>query len=157
MNLNKYLCGLKQASENWFETLKEGLNSRDFEQSQVDPCVFLIKYSIVLVYVDYCIIIYKDSQTIEDLVIYLKTGSDNFLLTDEGDIKNYLGVEIRPLKGNNFELCQPYLIKKVLDLLDLKHSVKGNSRPANKKLLSWDENGPYRKNSWHYRSAVVML
>ena len=38
----------------------------------------------------------KDFQTIEDLVISLKTGPENFLLTDEGDIKNYLGVEIRP-------------------------------------------------------------
>ena len=41
LKLNKYLYRLKQSSANWFDTLKAGLNSRDFEQSQVDPCVFL--------------------------------------------------------------------------------------------------------------------
>ena len=65
------------------------------------------KCSIVLVYVHDCIIISKDHQTIEDLVISLKNGPENFLLTDEGDIKHYLGVEIRPLKGETSELCQP--------------------------------------------------
>ena len=47
---------------------------------------FLRKYAIVLVYVDDCIIVYKDYHTIEDLMISLKTGPENFLLTDEGDI-----------------------------------------------------------------------
>ena len=83
-------------------------------------------------------------------MISLKTTQENFLLTDEGDIKRYLGVEIMPLKGDTFELCQPYLINKVLDLLDLPNSVKGHSRPDNKKILSRDENGPSRKHSWHY-------
>ena len=140
MKLNKPLYHLKQAITNWFEKLKAGLNCRYFEQLQVNPCLFLRKDAIVLVFVDDCIILSKDSQTIEDLVISLKTGPANFLLTDEGDIENYLGVEIRPIKGDTFEFCQPYIIKKVLDLLDLPHSVKGHSRPANKKLLSWEEN-----------------
>ena len=69
MNLNKYLCGLKQASENWFETLKAGLNSRDFEKLQVNPCVFFRKDAIFLVCVYDCIIVTMDSQTIEDLVV----------------------------------------------------------------------------------------
>ena len=53
---------------------------------------FLVKDAIVFVYVDNCIIVSKDYQTIENLVIYLKNGPDNFLLTDEGDIEHYLGV-----------------------------------------------------------------
>ena len=118
---------------------------------------FFEKICNFLVYVDNCIVFSKDSHTIEDLVISLKTGPENFLQTDEGDIENYLGVEIRPLKCDTFELCQPYLIKKVLELLDLPHSVKGNSRPANKKHLSWDENGPSQKHCWHYRYAVGIM
>ena len=157
LKLNKSLCGLKQSSANWFDKLKAVLNSRCFEQSQVDPCVFLRDDAIFLVYVDNYIVVSEDSHTIEDLVISLKTGPKNFLLTDGGDIEKYLGVEIRPLKGDTFELCQPYLIKKVLDLLDLPHSVKVNSRPANNKLLSQDYNGPSLKHSWHYQSAVGML
>ena len=61
---------------------------------------FLRKNVIVCVYVDDCIIVSKDSQTIEDLVISLKTGPGDFLLTgpgdflltDEVDIEYYLGV-----------------------------------------------------------------
>ena len=40
LKLKKSLYGLKQDTTNWFETLKEGLNSRAFKQSQVNPCVF---------------------------------------------------------------------------------------------------------------------
>ena len=157
LKLNKSLYGLNQASAKWFDTLKAGLNSRDFEQSQVYPCAFLRKYAIFLVYVDDCIIFSKGLQTIEDLVICLKIGSENFLLTDEGDIEHYLGVDIRPLKCDTFELCKPYMIKKVLDLLDSPYSVKGHSRSENKKLLYQDENGPSRKHSWHYQYADGML
>ena len=105
---------------------------------------FLRKNVIVCVYVDDCIIVSKNSQNIEDLVISLKTGPENSLLTDEGDIEHDIGVEIRPLKGDTFELCQPHLIKKVLDFLDLPDSIKGHSRPANKKRFSRDENGRSR-------------
>ena len=108
-------------------------------------------------YVDNCIIVSKDSQTIEDLVIPLKAGPANFLLTNEGDIENYLGVEIRPLKGDTFELCQPYPNKIFLDLIDIPHTVKGHSRPSNKIILSRDENGPFWKHYWKYLSVVGML
>ena len=70
--LKKYLYGIKQASANFFETLKAVLNYRCFEQSNVDTCVFLRKYAIALVYVHDCIICSKDSQIIEDLVASLK-------------------------------------------------------------------------------------
>ena len=113
--------------------------------------------AIFLVDVDDCIIVFKGSHIIEDLMESLKIGPGNFTLTDEGDMENYLGVEINPIKSETFELFQPYLIKKVLELLDLTHSVKGYSSPANKKLLSRDENGPPWKHSRHYRSAVGVL
>ena len=63
-----------------------------------------------------------------------------------------------PLKGYNFELCQPYFIKKVQDFLAFTHSVKGNSRPYNKKLFletKMDHLGII--NYWNYQSAVGML
>ena len=83
---------------------------------------FLIKYAIVLVYVHDFIIFSKDNQTVEDLVISLKTVPENFLLTDKGDIENYLGVDIKPPKGDTFELCQPYLIRPFFGFSSFKSS-----------------------------------
>ena len=53
IKLNKSLYGLKQAIHNWFELLKSSLEARGYDhQSATDPCVFIGKHSIVLVYVD---------------------------------------------------------------------------------------------------------
>ena len=40
IRLDKNIYGLKDAGLAWFEKLKEGLESRGFVQSQVDPCVW---------------------------------------------------------------------------------------------------------------------
>ena len=39
LKLNRSLYGLKQASANWFDILKTGLERRGYHQSQVDRCV----------------------------------------------------------------------------------------------------------------------
>ena len=41
LRLKKSLYGLKQASANWHEMLKGGLELRGFEESVADPCVFI--------------------------------------------------------------------------------------------------------------------
>ena len=40
LNTNKSLYGIKQASENWFDILKNGLERRGYHQYQVDPVVY---------------------------------------------------------------------------------------------------------------------
>ena len=59
LKLNKIFYGLKHASTNGFSCLKKGLEDRDFEQSDIDPCVFYRKDDIIVCYVDNCIIISK--------------------------------------------------------------------------------------------------
>ena len=50
LKLNKSLYGPKQASYNWYEKLKKGLEDRGFTKSQVDPCLYLKDGMIVLTY-----------------------------------------------------------------------------------------------------------
>jgi len=76
LKLNKSLYGLKQASSNWFQKLKEGLEDRDYVQSQVDPCVFLRDDSVVLTYVDDCIIVGKEQKVIDELIHSLMNGKE---------------------------------------------------------------------------------
>ena len=51
--------GLKNASLNWHNMLKEAFEDRGFVESLSDPCVFILKDMIVLGYVDDCILILK--------------------------------------------------------------------------------------------------
>ena len=48
IELKKSLYGLKQASLNWFNMLKEGLERQGYTTSGVNPYVFLSKDAIVL-------------------------------------------------------------------------------------------------------------
>lgn len=62
----KSLYGLKQAAHNWFNTIKLALTNRGFQQSKVDPCVFINNDMVVLVYVDDCLLFApKESSSIK--------------------------------------------------------------------------------------------
>ena len=57
LKLKRSLYGLKQASMNWHCKLKTAFEDRGFVDSLSDPCVFILKEMILLVYVDDCILI----------------------------------------------------------------------------------------------------
>ena len=116
LELKKSLYGLKKASSNWYECLKKGLERRGFKESLADPCVFLKKGMIILVYVDDCILISDTQATLLQFVDSLKNGIEKFEFTDEGPMDKYLGVEIEKLNGNEFILRQPFLIQQSLNL-----------------------------------------
>ena len=82
--------GLNKSSENWFDLLKTGLESRGYHQSQTDPCLFKKIDSVILTYVDYCLLVSYKQQKITSLIESLNNGPENYVLTDEGDISNYL-------------------------------------------------------------------
>ena len=73
--------------------MKQGLEDNYFKQSKVDPCVFISNNIIVLTYVDDCISLGKDEAKIKSLIKSLAGGEEKIDLTDEGEIKNYLGVD----------------------------------------------------------------
>ena len=62
IKLNKSLCGLKQASHNWYEKIKQYFLYRGFTASKIYPCIFMKYGMLLLVYVDECIIL-ADSET----------------------------------------------------------------------------------------------
>ena len=64
LKLNKSLYGLRRASTNWFDILRTGLERRGYHQSQVDPSVFYRKESVILTYVDYCVIVSHKQEII---------------------------------------------------------------------------------------------
>ena len=159
MKLNKNLYGLKQASYNWYQLIKSGLEARGYDyQSESDPCVFISPDSIVLLYVDDCIIINKKgSKAAERLIASLARGHENFVFTDEGDLKQYLGVNVDKHSDGTMHLTQTHLIQRFLEVIGLDGDVNSKSTPAIKPLLWKDKLGLPRKHDWNYRQAVGML
>ena len=157
LKLKKNLYGLADASFNWFKKLTEGLESEGFKKSDIDQCVFLRKDCIILVYVDDMIALSRNKNVLEQLVHNLKKRE--YILTDEGPITKYLGVDVNKQADSSFELTQPFLIQRIIDLLGLERDSRLNSKPtpATKPLLHKDIDGEGRHNSWSYRKAIGML
>jgi hypothetical protein len=93
----------------------------------------------------------------------MKNGPENFVLTDEGDIDKFLGIEINHLDDKRFEMSQPFLIERICTLLGLYDNDWGTvtnpkATPVGKPiLLGKDKEGTPRKLQWKYRTAVGML
>jgi hypothetical protein len=111
LKLNKSLYGLKQASLNLFEKLKQGLIDHGFHLSAINPCLYFKKGMIIIIYVDDCIIVSDSMKDINTYVKFMKDCPEGYVLTDEGDINNFFGFEIKEITMNKFGLSQPFLIE----------------------------------------------
>ena len=118
LKLKKNLYGLADASYNWFQKLSEGLEAEGFVKSEVDQCVFIRKDCVILVYVDDMIALAEDEQVLSKLVTNLKKR--DYILTDEGSLTEYLGVDVKARPNGGFELTQTFLIQRIIDLLGLE-------------------------------------
>jgi hypothetical protein len=112
----KSLYGLKQAPRTFYEKLRDGLLERGFTQSEIDPCLFLKKDCICVVYVDGTIFSGPDELLLEREIKSLGVKEDQcdhyFQLRDEGEVGDFLGIRIEKQKGNSFILTQTGLIEK---------------------------------------------
>ena len=138
--------------------MSNGLQDCGFVASNVDPCVFFGKGCIVLTYLDDCIIVADSMNRIETLIQSLHGGDENFVLQDEGSIDKYLGVNIRQIDKDSFELTQPFLIERItlfLGIADGKTNKK--QTPVGKPLLNKDLLLVPQKYDWEYCGAIGML
>ena len=99
---------------------------------------------------------------IDSFVKSMRTVKENFLLTDEGDINKFLGIEITQLDDKIFKVSQPFLIDRIVIFLDIDtndYGMETNTKPTpvGKPLLHKDLAGKPRKEYWNYRIAVGMI
>ena len=94
-----------------------------------------------MVYVDDCIIYSKDKSVIDGLIWSLRHGPENYILTDEGEIDKYLGVDIVKNKDGSMELRQPFLIERCLKAMEIDPTMNIKRTPATKPLLHKDKDG----------------
>jgi hypothetical protein len=155
LQLVRNLYGQKQAGRVWYKHLVRGLEKIGFTRSKIDECVFYYNKSVLLVYVDDSILMGPDEQELQYLIKCMKK---KFEIEEEGDIGDYLGIQLRRNDAGSV-LMQPQLIQSILEDLGLQASnVKGRSTLALKTvLIHKDEGGKPHDNSFHYRSVIGKL
>ena len=89
----------------------------------------------------------------------MKNREENFVLTGEGDINKFLGIEITLLDDKRFKISQPYLTNRIISFLNVDandYNVETNAKPTpvGKPLLHKHLLGEPRKESWNYCTAV---
>jgi hypothetical protein len=145
LKLKKSLYGLRQAPRTFFEKLKQGLLERKLVQSQIDPCLFMKPGMICIVYVDDTIIGARQLSDINREIMSLGNVDDNikhtFTLRDEGEVSAFLGMQIKRLTSNKFQLTQPGLIDKILTTMNLEN-CNGCDTPATTSPIHVDQDGP---------------
>jgi hypothetical protein len=73
-------------------------------------------------------------------------------------IDKYLGVNIKQIDVNAFELSQPFLIEQITTVLGIADGkINEKLTPMGKPLLNKDLQGVPRKYDWEYHGAIGML
>ena len=80
---------------------------------------------IVLAYVDGFIIVGPSMVGIDAFVQSMKNGPEKFVLTDEGDINKFIGIEITHIDEKIFKRPQPFLIDRIISLLNIDTNYYG--------------------------------
>lgn len=162
LKLHRNVYGQPQSGRVWNKYLTEKLiKNLGFKQSKVDECVFFRGKTMYVLYTDDSLLAGPDQKEIDTIIKDLEKAK--LAITDEGDIKDFLGVNIE-VKGDEVHLTQPHLIDKILEDLNFGKDANGkwNAKPKetpalSSKLLSRDSDGPEFDESFHYRSIIGKL
>ena len=107
------------------------------------------KNCIVIWYVDYCSILFKDKKTIDTLIkIYQK-----FKLNYEGGVKSHLGINFSKYSNRTITMRKTAIINKILNRLAIRNEYKKHDTPAIVILTKY-EDGNVRKHEWQYWSVI---
>ena len=125
----------------------------------------LSKDCIIALYTDDCLIFSDNDKTIDDLCESL---SEDFLLKDEGDIEDFLGIRITKSVSTadgsvTFTMTQPGLIDQILEDVGLINKDSDGASPPHGKFTP--ANGHVHPNpdampfsaQWNYRSIIGKL
>src|SRR3954469_2985920 len=101
--LDKALYGIKQAPRAWYEHLKDLFLDHGFEVGKIDPTLFTKKVNeeifVCQLYVD-DIIFGSTNQAFNDE--FSKLMTDRFEMSMMGELKFFLGFEIKQLRERTF-------------------------------------------------------
>jgi hypothetical protein len=159
LKLNKCIYGLRQSSRCFFNYLKDILEDNDLKQSELDPCLFIGKKVIVVVYVDDLLLFSKDDAEFDKLIDSIKKA--NVAIRREGTAEGFLGVDIKredSPSGPQITLLQTGLTQRIISALGLSSSLSTKiDTPAEVGALPKDADGAEALGNFSYPSVIGML
>ena len=157
----KLVCnvyGQKQANCVWNKYMDQGMQEIGFKPSLYNPCLYYLGSIIFLVYIDNCIIFSPDGHSIDAIVMDFCACSHRFTIDDQGDISDFLGIQMQKLSDGSIQLTQQQLIDAITKDLHLQSSSNIKKTPAmTTNLLHKDSDGPDMAPEFHYRSMIGKL
>ena len=159
LKIHRNIYGQKQAGRVWNKFLADKLiNDLGFTQSKVDECVFYRGKTLYVLYTDDSLLAGPDKDEIDKVIEDIKNKA-KLAITVEGDLADFLGVNIERKDDGTIHLTQPHLIGRILEDLRMNQdSVKPRTTPsASSKLLTRHNSSPEFDNSFNYRSVVGKL
>ena len=106
-------------------------------------------------YVDDGIFVGPCSKEIDGIINSLK---QTFNLTDEGDLSDYLGINVSKLPGGRISLTQPHLIDTIIEDMKFTKNTKAKLLPAcSSSIIQRDLDGDAFDEHWDYCSIVGKL
>ena len=156
--LHGNVYGQKQAARVWYKYLESRLVQRaGFTKSKVDDCIFYKGNVIYVLYTDDSILFGPTQKEIDNCIQDIQAAG--LKITIEGDIKDFLGVNVERKLDGTTTFSQPHLIDKVLKALclnDAKTTTK-DMPAASSKLLSRHTKSKACDNRFHYHLVIGML
>jgi hypothetical protein len=159
LKLHCNIYGQKQAGRVWNQFLVSKLvKELGFRQSTVDECVFYRGCTLYVLHTDDSLLAGPDKKEIDNIIQELQQKA-KLAITVEGDLANFLGVNIDRRGDGTIHLSQPHLIDQILEDLRLKgDNVKERTTPAaSSKLFTRHSTSKPFDNSFDYRSVIGKL
>lgn len=158
LQLKRNVYGQKQAGRVWNDYLHEKLTKElGFTQSEYDECVYFRGSVMYVLYTDDSILAGPDEVEVDKVIDDIKrVGLD---ITVEGDLQDFLGVNIEKKEDGTIHLTQPHLIDQILEDLRLtRENVTTRSTPARSStILRRHEDSPPFDGHFNYRSVIGKL
>ena len=158
LKLKRNVYGQKQVGRVRNQYMDLGMKSIGFIPSKFNPCLYYRKSILFLVYIDDCIVFGPDDTAIDEVVTDLRKSSQNFTIDDQGEVGDFMGIQIQKLDDGSIVLTQPQLIDSMIQDLHLQSGSNPKTTPAiTNKVLHKDTNGTDMTPEFHYRSVIGKL
>lgn len=157
LKVTKNVYGGRNSGRTWYLHLLERLTAAGFVKSAYDDCLFYRGQCMYVLYTDDSIIVGPTMEEIDDCIQAIKAQRLN--ITVEGDLADFLGVEIKRHSDGTIHLTQPHIISQILKDVHLdKDNVLTKMTPAaSSKILGKHRDSSDFDGHFDYRSVIGKL